>query len=88
MPPKRSIASTPSATAVTSPMSATCSTRCSRASYPIRSIETLSESEEQVELAADLVPTTADPAELDQVVTELEASPLVRSATWSVGTTA
>jgi putative Mg2+ transporter-C (MgtC) family protein len=59
-----------------------------RASYPIRSIETLSESEEQVELAADLVPTTADPAELDQVVTDLEASPLVRSATWSVGTTA
>jgi putative Mg2+ transporter-C (MgtC) family protein len=58
------------------------------ANYPIRSIETLSQNEEQVELAADLVPTTADPAELDQVVTALEMSPLVRSATWSVGTTA
>jgi putative Mg2+ transporter-C (MgtC) family protein len=59
----------------------------SRASYPIREIEALSESEDQVELAATLVPTTADPIELDQVVTELEDSPLVRSATWTVGTT-
>jgi putative Mg2+ transporter-C (MgtC) family protein len=59
----------------------------SRASYPIREIEALSESEDQVELAATLVPTTADPTELDQVVTELEDSPLVRSATWTVGTT-
>jgi putative Mg2+ transporter-C (MgtC) family protein len=49
----------------------------SRASYPIREIEALSESEDQVELAATLVPTTADPTELDQVVTELEGSPLV-----------
>jgi putative Mg2+ transporter-C (MgtC) family protein len=63
-------------------------TLLSDASYPIRAIETLSESEEQIELAADLVPTTAAPAELDQVVAKLEASPLVRSATWSVGTTA
>ncbi len=60
----------------------------SLAHYPIRRIEPLSESENQVELAADLVPTTADPDELDQVVAELERSPLVRSATWAVGTTA
>jgi putative Mg2+ transporter-C (MgtC) family protein len=59
----------------------------SRAIYPIREIEALSESEDQVELAATLVPTTADPTELDQVVTELEGSSLVRSATWTVGTT-
>jgi putative Mg2+ transporter-C (MgtC) family protein len=59
----------------------------SRASYPIREIDAVSESEDQVELAATLVPTTADPAELDQIVTELEDSSLVRSATWTVGTT-
>ena len=59
----------------------------SRASYPIREIEALSESEDQVELAATLVPTTADRAELDQVVIQLESSSLVRSATWTVGTT-
>ena len=58
-----------------------------RANYPIREIEALSESEDQVELAATLVPTTANPTELDQVVTELEGSSLVRSATWTVGTT-
>jgi putative Mg2+ transporter-C (MgtC) family protein len=58
----------------------------SRANYPIREIETLSESDDQIELAALLVPTTADAAELDHVVTELEASPAVQSATWSVGT--
>ena len=60
----------------------------SRAHYPIREIELLSESEYQVELAAKLVPTTADTGELDKVVTELEASPLIRSATWTVGTSA
>ncbi len=55
-----------------------------RASYPIREVETLSDSDDQVELAAILVPSTADEAELDAVVTVLEASPLVLSATWSV----
>jgi putative Mg2+ transporter-C (MgtC) family protein len=58
----------------------------SHAHYPIREIELLSESEYQVELAAKLVPTTADAEELDKVVTELEASPHIRSATWTVGT--
>lgn len=58
----------------------------SRASYPIRDIATESGSEDQVELAATLVPTSADPAELDRVVAELEASGLVHSATWAVGT--
>ena len=58
----------------------------SRANYPIREIEALSESETEVELAAKLVPTTANPDELDHVVAELDNSPLVRSATWTVGT--
>ena len=59
----------------------------SRASYPIREIEILSESGSQMELAAHLVPTTADPKELDQIVAELERSPLVLSSTWTVSTT-
>jgi putative Mg2+ transporter-C (MgtC) family protein len=58
-----------------------------RASYPIRQIDTSSESEDEVELSADLLPTTADADELDQVVAELERSPLVQSATWMVSTT-
>ena len=59
----------------------------SHASYPIREIEILSESETQIELGADLVPTTAHSADLDRVVTTLERSPLVLSATWTAGTT-
>lgn len=55
-----------------------------RASYPIREVEVENSSDELVELAATLVPTTAEPAELDAVVTALEASPHVRSATWTV----
>ena len=58
------------------------------ANYPIREIETLSESDDQVELAADLVPSTAKPAELDGVVDALKRSAIIRSATWTVGTTA
>ena len=60
----------------------------SRANYPIREVETLSANEDQVELAAILVPTAAEDAELDAVVSALEASPLVLSATWSVEATA
>jgi putative Mg2+ transporter-C (MgtC) family protein len=60
----------------------------SDADYPLRSIEILSSTTDQVELAAVLVPATADPAELDEVVARLEASRAVLSATWSAGTTA
>ncbi|MBV8682297.1 MAG: MgtC/SapB family protein [Caulobacteraceae bacterium] len=52
--------------------------------YPIQDIETLSEGEDLVELAAALVSTTADPKELDLVVSHLERRPLVVSATWTV----
>ena len=58
-----------------------------RASYPVREVETLSDGDDQVELAAVLVPTTAEDAELDTVVAALEASPHVLSATWSVEAT-
>jgi putative Mg2+ transporter-C (MgtC) family protein len=55
--------------------------------YPILEIETLSETETQVELAAILVPSSADPVVLDAVVAQLEKGPAVYSATWSVSTT-
>jgi len=58
-----------------------------RASYPIREVVVLSDNDDQVELAAVLVPTTATDAELDAVVAALGRSPLVLSATWSVETT-
>lgn len=57
-------------------------------SYPVREIETLSESDEQVELAAILVPTTADPGVLDATVAVLEKAAEVNSATWTVSATA
>ena len=55
--------------------------------YPIVEIETLSESEDVVELAAQLVPTTANPAELDLVSDHLSRTSVVLSATWTVSTT-
>jgi putative Mg2+ transporter-C (MgtC) family protein len=57
------------------------------AKYPIREIETLASTSDHVELAAVLVPMSADPAELDAVVAALKTSHLVQSATWSAGTT-
>jgi len=57
------------------------------AKYPIREVETLASTSDHVELAALLVPTSADPAELDAVVVALKKSHLVQSATWSAGTT-
>ena len=58
-----------------------------RAGLPVREVETLSESPTHVELAAILLPASAQPEELDGVVTALEHSPLILSATWSVMTT-
>ena len=58
-----------------------------RAHYPVREVKALSDNEDQVELAAILVPTTAKDAELDAVVAALEQSPLILSATWSVEAT-
>jgi len=57
------------------------------ADYPIQVIDTLSEAEEQVELAAALAVSTADPKTLDTVTRALEASDFVISATWTVSTT-
>ena len=57
-----------------------------RRNYPIRDIETLSETEESLELAATLTSSTANYADLDAVVAELEAQPGIQSATWSLST--
>ena len=57
-----------------------------RMHYPIREMETLSEGEEVVEVAAILVPTSADPRDLDAIVAHLETHAEVDSATWTVST--
>jgi putative Mg2+ transporter-C (MgtC) family protein len=54
-----------------------------RASYPIRQIEVEDRSPDTTEIIATLVSTAVDPAELDAVASELEASPLVSFASWT-----
>jgi putative Mg2+ transporter-C (MgtC) family protein len=56
------------------------------AHYPIQDIETLSEGEEQVELAAILVSNTVEAKALDTIVHNLETHEFVESATWTVST--
>ncbi len=56
----------------------------SEAGLPVRDVETLSESDDHIELAATLVPTTVEVSELDAVVAALERLPLIKSSTWSV----
>lgn len=58
-----------------------------RHAYPLREIETVTEGEELVELAAVLIPTSADAAELDAISEHLARSAPVLSATWTVSTT-
>ena len=57
-----------------------------RLHYPIREIETLSEGEEVVELAAVLVPSTANPLDLDAITQHLERHDEIESSTWTVST--
>jgi putative Mg2+ transporter-C (MgtC) family protein len=52
--------------------------------YPIRDIETLSENEELVELAASLLPTSADSKDLDAITQHLARHANIESATWTV----
>jgi putative Mg2+ transporter-C (MgtC) family protein len=58
-----------------------------KANYPVSSVATHSEGDDQVELAATLIPTSAEAEELDAVCDALEAHPEVIDATWSVSTT-
>jgi len=58
-----------------------------KANYPIREVEVLSEGEETTELAAVLIPTTAESKELDAVCDALATSDYIESATWTVSAT-
>ena len=55
--------------------------------YPIQPIDVLTDNEDSVELAATLIPTTADSEVLDRVCAELAASPGIEAATWTVSPT-
>ena len=55
--------------------------------YPIRDIETLADSEAHVELAAILVPSTANPADLDAITAHIARHEGIISATWTVSAT-
>ena len=63
------------------------SSELAKARYPISSIETLTESDEQVELAALLIPTSAQADELHAVCAALESHDEIVDATWSVSAT-
>lgn len=54
------------------------------ANYPIRSIATVSSGDDDVELAATLVPTSVDPNELDAAVEALKRAGPIKNATWTV----
>ncbi len=55
--------------------------------YPVREVEVVSEGDEIVELAATLVPTTANADDLDAITKHLEAHAEIQDATWSASTT-
>ena len=57
-----------------------------RFDYPVQEIETLSESEDHLELSAVLAASTVKTADLDAVVAGLERSTKIRTATWTVAT--
>jgi putative Mg2+ transporter-C (MgtC) family protein len=58
-----------------------------RLHYPVREIEMLSEASTSVELAAILVPTTANTDDLDAIAEHLARHAGVINATWTVSTT-
>jgi putative Mg2+ transporter-C (MgtC) family protein len=58
-----------------------------RTNYPVQDIEITEREEGGTELQATLLGTNADPHELDQIVSRLDRSPLVESASWSIRTT-
>jgi len=56
------------------------------AHYPFQNIEVLERERDEVELVATLVGTTADPHELDGIISRIEQNPKVQSASWSLRT--
>ena len=57
------------------------------ANYPLRDIEVLEREGGAAELVATLMGTTADPHELDEIVSRLDGNPTVENASWSLRTT-
>ena len=57
------------------------------ASYPLQGIEIVELDDDEIELAATLSGTGANPDELDQMVARLKSNPLVHNAGWSLRTT-
>jgi putative Mg2+ transporter-C (MgtC) family protein len=57
------------------------------ANYPLRDIEILERDGGGVELVATLMGTTADPHELDEIVSRLSGNPMLENASWSLRTT-
>ena len=55
--------------------------------YPVREIEMMTESDAAVELAAALLPTSAEAGDLDRIVAHIARRPGIVSATWTVSTT-
>lgn len=55
--------------------------------YPIREIETLTDGDVHVELAAVLVPSSANPADLDAITAHISRHQDIISATWTVSAT-
>jgi putative Mg2+ transporter-C (MgtC) family protein len=56
------------------------------AHYPLREIEVVEREGDTVELVATLVATSADPRELDNVVSLLSAAPIAEHVSWTVRT--
>jgi putative Mg2+ transporter-C (MgtC) family protein len=56
------------------------------ANYPVRDVEVIDRETGKTELVATLVATTADPEELDKVVSTLDSNPITEDAHWSLRT--
>jgi putative Mg2+ transporter-C (MgtC) family protein len=61
-------------------------TELERAEHPVRDVAVIERERDSVELSATLVANTADPAELDKVVTRLGAARYVTHASWTIRT--
>ena len=61
--------------------------RLDAANYPVQNIEVAEREQGDVELVATLTSTNVDPHELDGIVAQLAASPLVENASWNLRTT-
>ena len=57
------------------------------ADYPVQSMDVLTETDDSIELATTLIPTTAEAAKLDRICEILAASSRLSAATWKIGTT-